>query len=55
MWKDIKNILITEDIDPKCVNILETNGFNVTKNVNLTKEELKEEIKVSFFSSLINS
>ena len=55
MWKDIKNILITEDIDPKCVNILEANGFNVTKNVNLTKEELKEEIKVSFFSSLINS
>ena len=54
-YSNIKNILITEDIDPKCVNILETNGFNVTKNVNLTKEELKEEIKVSFFSSLINS
>jgi hypothetical protein len=49
MWKDIKNILITDDVDPKCVDILETNGFNVTKNIKLTKEELQEEIKVRLY------
>jgi hypothetical protein len=52
MWKDIKNILITDDVDPKCVDILVTNGFNVTKNIKLTKEELQEEIKVRLYKAL---
>lgn len=42
----IKNILITDDVDTKCVQILENNGFNVTKSIKLSKDELKEEIKV---------
>jgi hypothetical protein len=46
MSAEIKNILITDDVDGKCVEILQTNGFNVIKNIKLTKEELKEEIKV---------
>ena len=47
MSTEIKNILITDDVDAKCIDILQTNGFSVTKNIKLTKDELKEEIKVN--------
>lgn len=42
---DIKSILITDDVNQKCVDILSNNGFNVTKNIKLTKDELLEEVK----------
>ena len=44
--KTVKNVLITDDVDDKCVAILEKNGFNVTKNTKLSREELQSEIKV---------
>lgn len=43
--KTIKNVLITDDVDDKCVAILEKNGFSVTKNIKLSREELQTEIK----------
>jgi len=42
----IKSILITDDVNERCVEILENNGFQVTKSINLTKPELLQEIKV---------
>lgn len=45
---DVKNVLISDDVNVKCVEILENNDFNVVKNTKLSKDELKEEIKVAF-------
>ncbi|CAF0767982.1 unnamed protein product [Brachionus calyciflorus] len=42
---DIKKVLISDDVNVKCVEILENNGFNVVKNTSLTVDQLKEEIK----------
>lgn len=42
---NIKSILISDDVDQKCVDILSNNGFNVTKNIKLSKDELLEEVK----------
>lgn len=42
----IKNILISDDVNEKCVQILENNDFKVVKNTKLTKDELLSEIKV---------
>lgn len=42
----IKNVLITDDVNQKCIEILENNDFKVTKNTKLTVDQLKEEIKV---------
>jgi len=42
---DIKSILITDDVNQKCVEILENNNFSVTKNISLSKEQLLDEIK----------
>lgn len=41
----IKSILITDDVNEKCVEILANNGFQVTKNIKLTKDELLQEVK----------
>lgn len=41
----IKSILISDDVNQKCVDILSNNGFDVTKNIKLTKEELLEQVK----------
>jgi len=41
----IKSILISDDVDQKCVDILENNGFQVTKNIKLSKTELLDEVK----------
>lgn len=43
----IKSILISDDVDQKCVDILENNGFQVTKNIKLSKTELLDEVKVT--------
>ena len=45
---EIRNILITDEVDNKCVEILQNNGFNVVKNTKLSKESLIDEIKVFY-------
>jgi hypothetical protein len=37
--------LITDDLNEKCVQILENNDLKVVKNIKLSKEQLLEEIK----------
>jgi hypothetical protein len=43
--KNIKSVLITDDLNEKCVQILENNDLKVVKNIKLSKEQLLEEIK----------
>lgn len=43
---EIKKVLITDDINQKCIDILENNNLTVVKNTSLTIEQLKAEIKV---------
>jgi hypothetical protein len=43
--KNIKSVLITDDVNEKCVQILENNDLKVVKNTKLSKEQLLEEIK----------
>ena len=43
----LKNVLISDSVDEKCVKILEDNGIEVVKNTKLSKEELLAEIGVS--------
>ena len=45
----IKTILISDDVNQKCIDILENNDLKVTKNTKLTPSELKEEIRVIIF------
>ena len=44
----INSILITDDVNEKCVQILENNNFRVVKNTKLSKDDLLNEIKVNF-------
>lgn len=46
---DIKSVLITDDVNAKCVEILDNNELKVVKNTTLTVEELKREIKVIIY------
>jgi len=39
---------MTDDVNEKCVQILENNDLRVVKNTKLSKEQLLEEIKVCF-------
>jgi len=43
----LKTVLITDEIDQKCVDILQKNGISVNKNTKLSKDELLAEIPVS--------
>ncbi len=45
----LKNVLITDEVDPKCKEILETNGIQVTFDTSLAKDKsrLIGEIPVS--------
>ena len=43
---EIKSVLITDDVNQKCVEILENNDFKVVKNTKLTVDQIKAEIKV---------
>ena len=47
MVLQLKKVLISDDIDAKCVNILQSNGVDVVKNTKLSKAELIAEIPVS--------
>lgn len=39
--------MISDEVDQKCVQILQENGIKVLKNSKLSKEELLKEIPVS--------
>ena len=42
----IKSVLITDDVNQKCIEILENNDFKVVKNTKMTVDQIKAEIKV---------
>lgn len=44
----LNSVLITDEIDVKCVELLQKNGIKVVKNTKLSKDELLVEIAVSF-------
>lgn len=43
----LNSVLISDEVDQKCVTILQENGIKVVKNTKLSKEELLKEIPVS--------
>jgi len=45
---ELKSVLISDDVDQQCIDILVSSGINVVKNTKLTKEQLKTEIPVDF-------
>jgi len=49
---EIKSVLITDDVNQKCVEILENNDFKVVKNTKLTVDQIKAEIKVMKIANL---
>ena len=44
----LKRVLISDEVDDKCVNILKDNGIEAVKNTKLTSEQLIAEIPVSW-------
>ena len=42
----LKSVLISDDVDQQCVDILSSGGIQVVKNTKLTKDQLKAEIEV---------
>ncbi|XP_055858976.1 D-3-phosphoglycerate dehydrogenase [Episyrphus balteatus] len=42
---DIKNVLVCDAVDSACVDLLKSNGINVTYKLKLAKEQLCEEVK----------
>ena len=44
----LKKVLISDEIDQKCVDILVKNGIEVEKNTKLSKEQLIGEIGVRY-------
>ena len=46
---EIKSVLVTDDVNQKCIDILENNDFKVVKNTKLTVDQIKEEVKVGAF------
>lgn len=47
----LQSVLITDEIDAQCVEILQKNGIQVVKNTKLTKEQLVAEIPVSIYNT----
>ena len=45
---DIKRVLISDNVDSCCKDVLEQNGITVDVKTKLTKDELLSEIQVSF-------
>ncbi|KAI0240728.1 D-3-phosphoglycerate dehydrogenase [Lamellibrachia satsuma] len=41
---NLQNVLISDEVDDKCVDILRSNGIEVVKNTKLSKEQLISEI-----------
>lgn len=47
----LRKVLISDEVDAKCIEVLKSNGIDVEKNTKLTKEQLVAEIPVSFYLS----
>jgi hypothetical protein len=47
MSTKIQSVLIADEVDAKCDDILRSNGFTVTRNTTMTKDELKDTLKVN--------
>jgi hypothetical protein len=45
LW-DIKKVLISDEVDDQCIELLKANGIEAVKQTKLTKDELKTEIAV---------
>ena len=43
----LKKVLISDEVDPQCVEILRQNGVDAVLNTKLSKEQLLAEIPVS--------
>jgi len=43
---ELKTVLISDDVDQQCIDLLASNGIKVVKNTKLTKDQLKAEIAV---------
>lgn len=43
---ELKSVLISDDVDQQCIDLLSSNGIQVVKNTKLTKDQLKVEIAV---------
>ena len=54
-YDDMNRVLITDDVDTQCVDMLTANGFLVEKDIKLAKQPKEELIKrvqvrlISFF------
>jgi len=42
---ELKRVLISDEVDPKCIELFEKNGINAVKKTKLSKEELMKEIQ----------
>ena len=51
----IKSILISEAVDPCCREVLQENGIRMTEKLNLSREDLISEIKVTMMNTLLLS
>lgn len=54
-YDDMSRVLITDDVDSQCVDMLVAQGFAVEKDIKLakqTQEQLTKKIQVSFACSL---
>ena len=45
MATELKRILISDEVDPKCIELFEKNGIQAVKKTKLSKEELIKEIQ----------
>jgi hypothetical protein len=56
-YDDMKRVLITDDVDSQCVDMLVANGFSVEKDIKLAKQPQEQLIKrvqvLSFFYNQI--
>jgi len=43
---ELKTVLISDEVDQQCVDILTSSGIQVVKNTKLTKDKLTAEIPV---------
>lgn len=41
---ELKSVLISDDVDQQCIDLLSSNGIKVVKNTKLSKDQLKAEI-----------
>lgn len=54
MGLDIKSVLIVDGVGANCAEILSCHDINVTTKAKITKEELLEEIPVSYIDGSLD-